>query len=250
MIGCGLAFICTPAILSLIGDSIPRAADAGVDLRVLAFVTSVSFAAALIFGIIPAVTASKTNLVSTLQAGERTVISDGAWLRSSLVIGQVAIGLILAAGAGLLVTSFLNSLHASKGFNPNHLLTFNFDLPDTRYQQTRPNFYRQYFDQVRALPGVQSAAGGMFLPMTNNSANLSFEDPGTSHRNRSTVQRQSGYRVAAILPHPADSVASGSRLFRSRRHKVAASDDCEPGVRGQVSSRGKRFRKNPQTGRW
>ncbi len=178
MIGCGLAFICTPAILSLIGDSIPRAADAEVDLSVLAFVTSVSFAAALIFGIIPAVTASKTNLVSTLQAGERTVISDGAWLRSSLVIGQVAIGLILAAGAGLLVTSFLNSLHASKGFNPNHLLTFNFDLPDTRYQRTRPEFYRQYFDRVRALPGVQSAAGGMFLPMTNNSANLSFEDPG------------------------------------------------------------------------
>ena len=178
IIGCGLAFICTPAILSLIGDSIPRAGDAGVDLRVLAFVTSVSFAAALIFGIIPAVTASKTNLVSTLQAGERTAISDGAWLRSSLVIGQVAIGLILAAGAGLLITSFLNSLHASKGFNPNHLLTFNFDLPDTRYQQTRPEFYRQYFDRVRALPGVQSAAGGMFLPMTNNSANLSFEDPG------------------------------------------------------------------------
>ena len=177
MIGCGLAFICTPAILSLIGDSIPRAADAGVDLRVLAFVTSVSFAAAIIFGIIPAVTASKTNLVSTLQAGERTVISDGAWLRSSLVIGQVALGLILAAGAGLLITSFLNSLHASKGFDPNRLLTFNFDLPDTRYQQTRPEFYRQYFDRVRALPGVQSAAGGMFLPMTNNSANLSFVDP-------------------------------------------------------------------------
>ena len=178
VIGCGLAFICTPAILSLIGDSIPRAADAGVDLRVLAFVTSVSFASALIFGIIPAVTASKTNLVSTLQAGERTVSSDGAWLRSSLVIGQVALGLVLAAGAGLLISSFLNSLHGSKGFNPSRLLTFNFDLPDTRYKQTRPEFYRQYFDRVRALPGVRSAAGGMFLPMTNNAANLSFEDRG------------------------------------------------------------------------
>ena len=177
VIGCGLAFVCTPAILSLIGDSLPRAADAGVDLRVLAFVTSVSFAAAVIFGTIPAVTASKTNLVSTLQAGERTVISDGAWLRSSLVIGQVALGLILAAGAGLLITSFLNSLHANEGFNPSRLLTFTFDLPDTRYQQTRPEFYRQYFDRLRALPGVQSAGGGMFLPMTNNGADLSFVDP-------------------------------------------------------------------------
>ena len=172
-----LGFRCTPAILSLIGDSLPRAADAGVDLRVLAFVTSVSFAAAVIFGTIPAVTASKTNLVSTLQAGERTVISDGAWLRSSLVIGQVALGLILAAGAGLLITSFLNSLHANEGFNPSRLLTFTFDLPDTRYQQTRPEFYRQYFDRLRALPGVQSAGGGMFLPMTNNGADLSFVDP-------------------------------------------------------------------------
>ena len=177
IIGCGLAFVCTPAILSLIGDSIPRAADAGVDLRVLAFVTSVSLAAALIFGIIPAATASKTSLVSTLKEGDHSVISDGAWLRSSLVIGQVALGLILAAGAGLLITSFLNSLHASEGFNPNRLLTFNFDLPDTLYKQTRPEFYREYFDRVRVLPGVQSAAGGMFLPMTNNAADLTFEDP-------------------------------------------------------------------------
>jgi predicted permease len=177
IIGCGSTFICTPAILSLIGDSIPRAADAGVDLRVLAFVTSVSLAAALIFGIIPAVTASKTNLVSTLKEGDHSVISDGTWLRSSLVVGQVALGLILAAGAGLLIASFLNSLHAGKGFNPNRLLTFNFELPDTRYKQTRAEFYREYFDRVRALPGVQSAAGGMFLPMTNNGADLSFEDP-------------------------------------------------------------------------
>ena len=175
--GCGLAFVCTPAILSLIGDSIPRAADAGVDLRVLAFVTIVSLAAALIFGIVPAITASKTDLVSTLKEDTHANISGHDWLRSSLVVGQVALGLILATGAGLLIASFMNLLHTSEGFNPDHLLTFGFELPDSRYKQTRPEFYRRYLDRIRALPGVQSAGGNMFLPMTDAGATLSFENP-------------------------------------------------------------------------
>jgi len=81
--GCGLAFVCTPAILSLIGDSVPRAADAGVDLRVLLFAILASFAAGLIFGIVPATTASRTNLVSTLKEGGRSDVRGRDWLRSS-----------------------------------------------------------------------------------------------------------------------------------------------------------------------
>ena len=106
--GCGLAYLCTPAILSLIGDSIPRAANAGVDLRVLGFAMAVAFAAGIIFGIVPALTASRTDLVSNLKEGSRTEMSGRDWLRSSLIVGQVALGLVLTAGAGLLMTSFLH----------------------------------------------------------------------------------------------------------------------------------------------
>lgn len=177
MAGCTLAFVCTPATLSLIGDSIPRAANAGVDLRVLSFAMAVSCLAGLIFGIVPAITASKTDLVSTLKEGGRADISGHDWLRSSLIVGQVALGLVITAAAGLLITSFMNLLRTDHGFNPDHLLTFTFELPDAQYKETRAEFYRQYFERVRALPGVQSAAGAMILPMTDDGADITFVNP-------------------------------------------------------------------------
>ena len=175
--GCGLALVCTTAVLSLIGDSVPRAADAGVDLRVLSFAVFVSFAAGLIFGVVPAFAASKTDLVSTLKEGGRSEIIGRDWLRASLIVGQVAVGLVLAAGAGLLITSFAHLVHTNEGFNPDHLTTLFFETPDARYKETRAQFYREYFDRLRALPGVQSAGGVMVVPMTNDSVTISFEDP-------------------------------------------------------------------------
>ncbi|MFZ0861383.1 MAG: ABC transporter permease, partial [Candidatus Sulfotelmatobacter sp.] len=175
--GCGLALVCTTAVLSLIGDSVPRAADAGVDLRVLSFAVFVSFAAGLIFGVVPAFAASKTDLISTLKEGGRSELIGRDWLRASLIVGQVAVGLVLAAGAGLLITSFAHLVHTNEGFNPDHLTTLFFETPDARYKETRAQFYREYFDRLRALPGVQSAGGVMVVPMTNDSVTISFEDP-------------------------------------------------------------------------
>lgn len=177
IVGCGLAFLCTPAILSLIGDSIPRAADAGVDLHVLSFALVLSFAAGVIFGVIPALAGSRTDLVSTLKEGGRSEALGHDWMRSTLIVGQVALGLLLTAGAGLLISSFNRLLHAEDGFNPNHLTTIFFETPDARYQNRRPQFYRDYFEKVRSLPGVQSAGGVMVLPMTDDLINVSFEDP-------------------------------------------------------------------------
>ncbi|MGC2111235.1 MAG: ABC transporter permease [Candidatus Korobacteraceae bacterium] len=177
VVGCGLAYLCTPAILSLIGDSIPRALNAGVDLRVLGFAMGVAFAAGIVFGIVPALTASRSDLVSNLKEGSRTEMSGRDWLRSSLIVGQVALGLVLTAGAGLLLTSFLHLRNGDVGFDPDHLLTLFFETPDSHYRQTRPQFYRPYFEKVRALPGVQAAGGTMILPMSDDRAVVTFEDP-------------------------------------------------------------------------
>jgi predicted permease len=175
--GCALAFICTPAILSLIGDSVPRAADAGVDPRVLSFAVLVSLAAGLIFGIVPAIAASKTDFVSTLKEGGRSEIIGRDWLRASLIVGEVALGLVLTAGAGLLISSFAHLIHTNEGFNPDHLTTLFFETPDAHYKNTRAQFYREYFDRVRTLPGVQAAGGSLIIPMTSDSIVISFEDP-------------------------------------------------------------------------
>jgi putative ABC transport system permease protein len=174
--GCGLAYLSTPLMLSLIGDSVPRAVSAGVDLRVLGFAMGIACAAGIAFGIVPALTASRTDLVSNLKEGTRNEASGRDWLRSSLIVGQVALGLVLTAGAGLLITSFLNLRNDKLGFDSHKLLTLFFETPDTRYRKSRTPFYREYFEKVRALPGVQSAAGAMLLPMTEDGAVISFED--------------------------------------------------------------------------
>jgi putative ABC transport system permease protein len=175
--GCALAYLCTPAILALIGDSVPRAVDAGVDVKILAFSFALSLASGIIFGIVPALTGSKTDLVSTLKEGSRTEVFGRNWMRSSLIVGQVAMGCVLTVGAGLLIASFSNLVHAKEGFNPDHVTTMFFETPDEQYKDKRPAFYREYFNEVRALPGVQSAAGTMVLPMSNEGIVISFENP-------------------------------------------------------------------------
>ena len=177
LLGCAIAFALTPMVLRLIGDSVPRAADAGVNLPVLGFALLISLLCGVVFGIIPAVTASKADLIATLKEGGRSETGGHNWLRSSLVVGQVTLGIVLTAAAGLLVTSFVKLTHMNEGFNPDHLLTFTFELPDSLYKETRPQFYRQYFEKLRALPGVQSAAGVHDLPMTDDLAMISFDDP-------------------------------------------------------------------------
>ena len=131
----------------------------------LGFAFLVSLISGVIFGIAPAVIASRVDLVATLKEGGRSDIAGHDWLRSAVIVGQVALGVVLTAGAGLLITSFLHLTRTDPGFNPDHLLTFVFETPDSRYKDTQPQFYRQYFEKLRALPGVQAAGGSMFLPM-------------------------------------------------------------------------------------
>ena len=128
-----------------------------------------SLASGLVFGIVPALVSSRTNLVSTLKDGGRSEIAGRDWLRSSLVVAQVSLGLVLTAGAGLLMNSFANLQRTDEGFNPDHLLTAFFETPDWRYKTTRPQFYREYFNKLRAMPGVQSVGGTVMLPMIKGS---------------------------------------------------------------------------------
>jgi predicted permease len=175
--GCALAFAATPVALRLIGSSVPRAADASVNLPVLGFALAASLLSSVFFGLVPALKAVRGDLLSPLKAGGRAEIAGQDWLRSAVVVSQVALGIVLTAVAGLLVTSFAHLTHNDEGFNPDHVLTFTFETPDARYAHTRPAFYRQYFEKLRALPGVLSAAGSIVLPMTDNSAHISFENP-------------------------------------------------------------------------
>lgn len=175
--GCALAFVSTPTVLRLIGNSVPRATDAGVNLPVLAFALVVSLASGLFFGLIPAITSARGDLLSPLKEGGRSETDVRSRFGSVVIVGQVGLGIVLTAGAALLVTSYAHLARSDEGFRPDHLLTFLFETPDSRYMHSRPEFYRQYFEKLRALSGVEAAGGSLVLPMTDNSIHISFENP-------------------------------------------------------------------------
>ncbi|MGA2591688.1 MAG: ABC transporter permease [Bryobacteraceae bacterium] len=177
-VGCALAYIATPAVLNLLGDSVPRARDAGIDLRVLGFALFASLLSALIFGLLPAVTASRPDLARILQQGSRGNLVGRDLLRKTVIVLQVAFGILLTTSAALLISSYLTLTHTDKGFNPTNVLTFTFETPDLAYAHSRPTFYRRYFERLRALPGVRSAGGTMLLPMTEDMFSLEFDSRG------------------------------------------------------------------------
>ena len=157
------------------GDSIPRLAQAGMDGRVFAFSLILALLTSIVFGIAPALQASRTDLSGSLSEGSRGNSRQHDRTRSALVVVQVALGLILVSGAGLLMASFLHLEKGDLGLKPDHLLTFWFNLPDAQYNATRQVvFYDQLLERVRVLPGVQSAAGVWPLPLGGDNATVSF----------------------------------------------------------------------------
>ena len=165
------------AMLKLYPSNLPRAAEVGIDYRVLLFTAALAAATGVIFGLVPALQVSRPNLIEAMREGSRsaTVGAGHHRLRAGLVIAETALGMMLLVGAGLLIRSFYHLSHVELGLNPEHVLTANFDLSETRYnpdQQDR--FVQELFNRLNALPGVRQAAGTDPLPLSNSRAIVSF----------------------------------------------------------------------------
>jgi putative ABC transport system permease protein len=175
--GTGVAVWGLSAMLKLYPSNLPRAAEVGLDHKVLIFTVALAAATGIIFGLIPALQVSKPNLIDTMREGGRsaTVGAGHHRLRSGLVIAETALGMMLLVGAGLLIRSFHRLSSVDLGMNPQHVLTANFDLSETRYnpdQQDR--FVQELFNRLNALPAVRQAAGVFPLPLSNSRVNISF----------------------------------------------------------------------------
>jgi predicted permease len=160
------------------------ALDASLHLNptVLLFTLLVSVSTGIVSGLVPAWSASRAEPNSILK-------SDGnAWSRarsrnrlmSSLVAGEVALSVILLAGAGLLAKSFISTMHIDTGFRADHVLTFRLDLPQAKYtsRERVAAFYRELVDRLHRSPGVESAAAIMTLPMSQGMTGGAFEVEG------------------------------------------------------------------------
>jgi putative ABC transport system permease protein len=161
-----------------------RFQQANLDLNVLMFTAALAIGAGMLVGIWPALRISRaSSLTLSLHEGGRGT-SDGAHrqrVRSALVVAQVALALLLLAGAGLTLKSFRNAQNAPLGFNPQNLLVADVLLPKARYDTDEKitRFSDQLIDRIRALPGVEYAALGTNIPFDENEWGSSFHVTGT-----------------------------------------------------------------------
>jgi predicted permease len=150
-----------------IPTDLPIVISIKVDGRVLWFSLAVSLISALLFGLVPALQASRTNLVPVLKAGDAD--SSGKqrlWGRNALVVAQVALSLVLMIVAAMLFRGFRSELMSGPGFRSDHLVMMSFDPTLVRYSEAQTQrFYKQLSERARATPGVQSAALANVIPM-------------------------------------------------------------------------------------
>ena len=177
-LGLGLAAVALRVGVSLLPETLPRIEEIGLDGRVVLFAIVLSVLTGAVCGLAPAFAALRTNINETLKEGGRTGAAGGghAWLRSSLVIGEIAIALVLLVVSGLLLRSFEKMRAVDLGFRPDHVLTASYSLPQKQYitQAAVDEFNHELIRRVQQLPGVKFAGLTSFLPASGGNSNSSF----------------------------------------------------------------------------
>lgn len=154
--------------------NIPRLDELGMDFRVLVFTFGVAILTGIVFGLAPALRASRVDLTANLKAGGKGSLSGGLSvrhdkLRGALVIAELAISLPLLVGAGLLVRSFVRLANVPPGFNPQGVVSMDVGAygPEFKDPATRVQFYQRLVEDVGHLPGVTATGAISTLPLTS-----------------------------------------------------------------------------------
>src|SRR6266508_1434446 len=169
-------------LLAIAPDNLPRAYDIRLDIRVASFTLLVSLLTGVVFGLLPALQASKINPGATLKEGGR----DAAGLlrrrlRGFLVASEVALAFVLLIGAGLLIRSFARLTEVNPGLDPRGVLTMEILLPLAKYRDGQDiTFFQQTLERVRTLPGVDAAATVSPLPLSGGQYITGFGIEGRS----------------------------------------------------------------------
>ncbi len=173
------------AILALTPPRLPRFHEAKIDVHVLAFTTFAALLAGVLVGVWPAwrISNSKSLSLALHEAGGRSA-SDGPGrqrMRSGLVITQVALAIVLLAGAGLTLKSFWHAENAPLGFDPHGVVNFEIALPDAKYKtpEQKDAFWTQLLQRVQSIPGVQATAVSANSPFDDTEEDNYFHVTGT-----------------------------------------------------------------------
>ena len=166
--GLFLAIWGSTALVALAPSNVPRLAETHIDGSVLVFTFGISLLASLLFGVAPALHASRVDLNDALKQGAaRAVIGGPAGrMRGALVVAEIALSVMLLAGAGLLIKSFIALNNVSLGYHPDHVLVMESSVPasDLESSKRATRFYKDLLHDVAALPGVNAAGATRNLP--------------------------------------------------------------------------------------
>jgi predicted permease len=204
IVGIGLAFFFLRAILKLDPGDIPRMQDARLDISVLAFLVSVTVLTSILFGTLPALSATRINIGDVLKTGGRLgTAANGSWTRKSLVIAQVALVVLLLVGTGLLLRSYANVLGVRTGFSTS-AVTVNIKLnPPYNAAPKGRIFFEELLHSIEQVHGVQAAGAVDYLPFSNTEGITSFELEGYPNEKHQIVEKRgitSDYLAAMQIP--------------------------------------------------
>jgi len=168
--GLAAAYWCTRALVALAPASIPRLGEVAIDLRVLAFTFAVACGTSVLFGLMPALSASGGALARVIGAAGRGAVGAGASRpRRALVVCEMALAVMLLVGAGLLIRSYSRITNANPGFDARNVLSFRVSVPGFRYKtpQMVSQFYDQLYRRIKVLPGVEYVGANYQLPLSS-----------------------------------------------------------------------------------
>jgi predicted permease len=163
------------ALIQLSPEGLPRATAVSLAGTVLPFTALASFAAALIFGVLPAWRASRPNVMDVLRSSGRLVGgSSGRWLRDGAVVAEVALAFVLLVGSGLMIRTFMTLQNANPGYDQRNVLTFLIQNNRAQGVEGRRAFQREMRERLKAIPGVVDATSAGPIPLDGGNSLARF----------------------------------------------------------------------------
>jgi putative ABC transport system permease protein len=164
----------TRLLIAISPANSPRFDEIRPDSRVLIFTVALTLLTALIFGLVPALQGSRVDQAESLKESSRGNAGGRSRVRGVLMTTEIAMSFVLLVGAGLLIRSFIRLREVNSGINPENVLTFRVSAPPGKFTEDKQRelFFRQVIDQVKPIPGVQSAGIVLSLPLGADNLNL------------------------------------------------------------------------------
>jgi putative ABC transport system permease protein len=222
--GLALAWGAVKLLIALAPPSLPRLDAVAIDPLVLGFAIAAGLGSAVLFGVVPAVRASRPDLAEVLRSSGRSPgLQGGRLLSSAVVTAEVALSFVLLIGCGLMVRSFIALQRVDAGYDPRGVLTFSIANPDGNSPDERAAFARQVQDRLRALPGVTAVTAASPFPLDGGIANARWGGEDAVADNSKFQQAN----VHAVLPGYFEAMRSrviAGRAFTEAENRLESNE--------------------------